>query len=64
MCLNIYSMTLNLQLCNSDSFESATTYFFRCPDDLGNSKWRKKVVALSKVLLLVTLLNVQLIVLL
>ena len=30
---------------NSDSFESATTYFFRCPDDLGNSKWRKKVVA-------------------
>ena len=30
---------------NSDSFESATTYFFRCPDDLGNYKWRKKVVA-------------------
>ena len=64
--LNIYSTTI------SGTFESATNFFnffFAFLDDLGNFKhfqpylfFCKKIVALSKVPLLVALLNVRLLV--
>ena len=61
MGLYFYSTTISCTFksaTNSGTFESTTIILFAFFDDLGNFK-KKKLVALSKVLLIVALLNVR-----